>query len=145
MTDVDFHQGGDAELSGTFGVIDPRFYGEPHWTQHPARPSPKIISRNDPGLGKFIAEMVDGTQAGYGRVATPSLNTDWSKVVEKLLHITYNRALTNRSTLGSARPPRGVHAFVCYGQNAIPFTNAMAAQPLGCAPPFREIIPYKSA
>ena len=60
MTRVNFRVGADPFLSGTFGVIDPRFNGQPRWTQHKARPTPAIIQRNDHRLGRFIAEMVDG-------------------------------------------------------------------------------------
>ena len=107
MSRVNFRVGPRPRWSGTFGAIDPRFDAQPRWTQHPADPTPSIISSHAPRLGRFIAEMADGTQPRFGRLATPSLNTDWSKTVELLLTVTYKRAFGDQATLGPARPPRG--------------------------------------
>lgn len=92
---VNFIAGGAAGDSGTFAVIDRHLKNRPSsppvWTQHAASPTPVIIS-NQARLGEFIAEMVDGARAGFGRLSTPSLQTDWSKAVERLLTVTYARA-----------------------------------------------------
>jgi hypothetical protein len=112
MSQVDFTKGGGGPDSGTIGVIDRRWKGQPVWTQHAARPTPVIIS-NQPHLGEFIAEMADGSRPGFGRLATPTLQTDWSKAVEQLLEVTYQRAFHHKPTLGPTRVRRGVHAVAC--------------------------------
>ena len=104
MTRVNFRFGRDTYQSGTFGVIDPRFRGQPRWTQHAARPTPNIINAHDPQLGRFIAEMANGRQRGFGRLATPALKTDWSRAIELLLTVTYVRAFGDNAILGPARP-----------------------------------------
>jgi len=113
MSQVDFTKGrGGISDSGTIGVIDRHLKTQPVWTQHAASPAPAIIL-NQPRLGEFIAEMVDGTRSGFGRLATPKLQTDWSKVVERLLEVTYGRAFHHKPTLGPTGAPRGVHAVAC--------------------------------
>ena len=114
MIRVNFIAGGAAADSGTYGVIDRHLKnsGPPVWTQHAASPTPDATF-NQPQLGEFIAEMVDGTRAGFGRLSTPSLQTDWSKAVECLLAITYARAFHHKSTLGPASAQRGVSAVAC--------------------------------
>jgi hypothetical protein len=109
LSQVDFTNGGGAIDSGTIGVIDRHFITPPVWTQHAANPTPAIIS-GEPQLGEFIAEMVDGTRSGFGRLATPALQTDWSKTVERLLDVTYNRVFHHKPTLGPTGVPRGVRA-----------------------------------
>lgn len=116
MSRIDFSAGGAASDSGTFGVID-RHLRDPAsspsvWTQHAPSPTPVVIS-NQPRLGEFIAEMVDGTRANFGRLSTPSLQTDWSTAVECLLAITYARVFHHKSTLGSGSAPRGASAVAC--------------------------------
>jgi hypothetical protein len=137
MTGVDFQVGPGSVWSGTFGAIDPRFDGQPRWTQHLPSPTPQIIYRTSPQLGRFMAEMADGTQPGFGRLATPSLKTDWSKTVELLLTVTYARAFGDKAVLGPARPPRGTSAVVCLGSTALAVERE-AYQGLlpGTAPPF---------
>jgi hypothetical protein len=139
MSQVNFHVGAGPFWSGTFGVIDPRFDAQPRWTQPSARPTPSIITNHDPRLGCFIAEMTDGTRPGFGRIATPSLNTDWSKTVELLLRVTYARAFGERAILGPARPPRGASAVACFGNAAIPIPKSAYKQLDGMLPPLRMI------
>jgi len=139
MSRVDFRKSPGSRWSGTFGVIDPRFDAQPRWTQHPARPTPSIIWNHDPRLGRFIAEMADGTQRGFGRLATPSLNTDWSKTVELLLTVTYKRAFGDKAILGPARPPRGASAIVCFGNTAVPISQSSFKLFDGMLPPLRSI------
>jgi hypothetical protein len=116
MSRVDFNVGAAAVHSGTFGVIDRhlknRLSSPPVWTQHAARPTP-LVTVNQIRLGEFITRMVDGTRAGFGRLCTPSLQTDWSKTVERLLTVTYGRNFHHKPTLGSASAPRGVSAVAC--------------------------------
>jgi len=111
MSNVDFTQGATTSDSGTIGVIDRHFRKQPVWTQHPASPTPAII-RAEPHLGEFMAEMVGGA-SGFGRPATPSLQTDWSETVEQLLKETYRRAFHHKPTLGPTSVPRGVRAIAC--------------------------------
>ncbi len=60
------------------------------------------------------AEMVDGTSAGFGGLSTPSLQTDWSKAVERLCpSLTRVFRVFHHKTLGSASVPRGVSAVAC--------------------------------
>lgn len=110
MNRVDFNVGKAASDSGTFGVID-RHLKPPVWTQHAVSPTPTRTS-NKVRLGGFIAEMVNGG-SGFGRLATPSLQTDWSKTVEGLLMVTYARAFHHKATLGPVSAQRGVHAVAC--------------------------------
>jgi hypothetical protein len=112
MSGVNFTPRGDAAYSGTFGVIDRHFKNVPIWTQHAASPTPLITSHHVM-LGTFIAAMALGARTGYGRLATPSLKTDWSKTIERLLSVTYARAFHDKETLGSASAPRGVTACAC--------------------------------
>jgi hypothetical protein len=135
MSRVNFHVGPGPLWSGTFGIIDPRFDSQPRWTQHLAHPTPGIIATHDPRLGRFLAEMADGTQPGFGRLATPSLNTDWSKTVELLLRVTYARAFADKTILGPARPPRGASAVVCFGNRAMPVSKSAFQQLDGVLPP----------
>jgi hypothetical protein len=118
MSLVDFTKGGRTFDSGTFGVID-RHFKTPVWTQHTASPTPAIVW-NQPYLGEFIAEMVDGARPGFGRLATPTLKTDWSKTVDRLLAVTYGRAFHHKPTLGPTGAPRGVHAIACLSFKATP-------------------------
>ena len=116
MSRIDFNLGGGVADSGTFGVIDRHwkdpFSSPPVWTQHAAIPTPFIIS-NQAHLGEFIAEMVDGTRASFGRLSTLSLQSDWSKAVELLRTITYARAFHHKQTIESASARRGVSAVAC--------------------------------
>ena len=112
MSRVNFIPYGDAAYSGTFGVIDRHFRNVPIWTQHAARPTP-LLTAQHVMLGTFIAEMARGSGAGYGRRATPSLKTDWSKTIERLLSVTYARAFHHKATSGAASAPRGVTACAC--------------------------------
>jgi hypothetical protein len=144
MKDVNFLTGGEWRNSGTFGVIDPRFYGEPHWTQLPARPTPQSYSSQAPQLGRFIAEMVDGTQRGFGRLATPSLKTDWSKTVELLLTETYARTFANKAKVGPPRPPRGTTAIMCYGNTPTPVPRGAYFLSAGGRPPYDGLIAGRS-
>ncbi len=111
LSRVDFTKGGRASDSATIGVIDRHFKEQPIWTQHAVSPTPSVIS-DEPHLGEFMAEMVGGA-LGFGRVATPILQTDWSRTVEKLLDVTYKRAFHHKPTLGTTGVPRGVHAVAC--------------------------------
>jgi hypothetical protein len=138
MSRVNFLNGSGPFWSGTFGVIDSRFDRRPCWTQHRARPTPSIIHGNDPRLGRFIAEMADGTRRGFGRLATPSLNTDWSKTVELLLTVTYARAFGDQA-MGPTRPPRGANAVVCFGTKAMPISRSAAKLFDSLLPPLRLI------
>jgi hypothetical protein len=112
MTRVNFMNGGVGTSSGTFGVIDRHLKSPPVWTQHAARPKPSVILYQ-PELGEFIAEMVDGTRVGFGRLATPSPHNDWSKAVKRLLKVTYARAFHHKATLNSAGARRGVRTVAC--------------------------------
>lgn len=143
MQRVNFGMGTGAAYSGTFGVIDrhlrDRAWEPPVWTQHAARPTPEIIISSDPRLGKFMAEIVDGTKTGFGRLATPSMQTDWSKAVERLLKVTYEHVLTHRATLGVVRPRRGVSAVACLSfKTAAEFARGIWGQS-GGHPPFEDI------
>ena len=145
MKRVDFTIGPRPAWSGTFGTIDPRFDGQPRWTQHLARPTPRNIHKNDPRLGHFIAEMADGTQPGFGRLATPSLKTDWSKVVERLLSVTYTRAFGDKAILGPARPPRGTNAVACFGAKPTANQKARFGRRRVCNPPMTALPSAKTA
>lgn len=112
LNQLDFTKGPKELDSGTIGVIDRHLKTQPVWTQHAVRPTPEIIS-GEPYLGTFIAEMVDGSRPGFGRLATPTLQTDCSKTVERLLQVTYQRAFQHAPTLGGASQPRGVRATAC--------------------------------
>jgi hypothetical protein len=138
MKRVNLHVGPDPFFSGSFGVIDPRFDGQPRWTQHCARPTPRVFYDFSPRLGRFIAEMVDRTP-GFGRLATPSLNTDWSKTVEMLLKVTYKRTFGEKAILGPLRPPRGASAVVCYSSKATPIGRSAFLRSVDKPPPY--IIP----
>ena len=111
MIGVNFHQGGPAANSGTFGVIDRHLKNSPrvdaarcksdteyHRPQAPARP---VHRRNG-----------DGARPQFGRIATPSLLTDWSKTVERLLTVTYMRSFNYNPVLGPTSARRGVSATV---------------------------------
>jgi hypothetical protein len=135
MSRVNFRVGTRPFWSGTFGAIDPRFDAQPRWTQHRARPTPGIITNHDPRLGCFIAEMADGTRPGFGRLATPSLDTDWSKTVELLLRVTCTRAFADKAILGPARPPRGANAVVCFEKRAMAVSKSAFKQLDGLLPP----------
>lgn len=139
MTKVDFRVGAQPGNSGTFGVIDPRFYGEPYWTQHVASPTPRRFSRRTPQLGRFIAEMADGRRPGFGRLATPALKTDWSKTVELLLTETYARAFANKTGKGPPRPPRGTNAIVCFGGTAKDVSKMAFVPSVGGLPPYGRL------
>ena len=123
LSRLDFNVGGAAKNSGTFGVIDRHLKDPvsdpPVWTQHAATPTPALIS-NQPRLGEFIAEMMDGARTGFGRPSTPSLQTDWSKAVERLLAVTYARAFQHKPTLGPVRATRGVRAVACMSFQTMP-------------------------
>jgi hypothetical protein len=97
---------GDA---GSFGVIDRHFRNEtatpPRWTQHRASPTPhKII--HEPMLGTYLANMA-ASKRGYGRRARPNGSDDWSKVVDLLLRVTYQKTFKHVQTLGRATSDRG--------------------------------------
>lgn len=143
MRRVNFNAGTGAAYSGTFGVIDrhlrDRAWEPPVWTQHAARPTPEIIISSHPRLGEFMTEMVDGTKAGFGRLATPSMQTDWSKAVERLLKVTYERVFTHRATLGGVRSRRGVSAVACLSfKTAAELARGIWGQS-GGRPPFDDI------
>lgn len=84
--------------------------------------------------------LTGGTQAGFGRVATPSLNTDWSKTVELLLRVTYARAFGDKTILGPTRPRRGTNAIVCFGNKATPISKSELKQTVGFLPPLGGIV-----
>lgn len=119
LSQIDFTMDGAESDSGTIGVIDRHFKTQPIWTQHAATPTPLVIL-NAPRLGTFVAEMVGGARPGFGRLATPVLQTDWSKTVEQLLRITYARAFHDKATLGPTGAPRGVHAVACFNFKEAP-------------------------
>jgi hypothetical protein len=144
MKRVDFLVGADPGSSGTFGVIDPRFYGEPRWSQLAARPTPQRFSSQTPQLGRFIAEMTVGTRPGFGRLATPSLRTDWSKTVELLLTETYARAFTNKARNGPPRPPRGTTAIVCFGNSSMQVAGGASFLSGGRLPPYGDLMESRS-
>jgi hypothetical protein len=131
----DFKLGAAAADSGTFGVIDRHLKSPPVWTQHAAKPTP-IVTSNRIRLGKFITEMVDANQAGFGRLSTPSLQTDWSKAVERLLAVTYSRSFGHKATLGSARATRGVRAVACLSFQTMAEQTSGLWGKLGGRPPF---------
>lgn len=101
------------EDAGTFGVIDRHFKKSlgksPEWTQHNPRPTPHRIT-TQPSFGGFLAGMIAGGSKSLGRVAYPGGTDDWSRVVDLLLRVTYNKAFTHSSTLGSLASPRGTTA-----------------------------------
>ncbi|MFC7738748.1 hypothetical protein ACFQX4_23755 [Roseomonas sp. GCM10028921] len=99
---------------GTVGVIDRHYKVWPHtpiiWTQHP----PSLGLTQTVGcatLGAFMADMVLGVPGGSGTDATPSTGTDWSRLVDLLLKVTFNRTFRHTPTLGPRTEPRGVLAF----------------------------------
>lgn len=144
MKQVNFHIGAQVGDSGTFGIIDPRFYGEPHWTQLAAWPTPRNFTSQTPRLGRFIAEMADGTQQSFGRLATPSLKTDWSKTIELLLSETYARAFANKAKVGPPRPPRGVNAIICFGSTSRPVLKGAFFLSGGGRPPYDGLTESRS-
>jgi hypothetical protein len=95
---------------------------------------------NQSRLGEFIAEMVDGTRVGFGRLATPSLQTDWSEVVERLLTITYARAFHHKMTFGPVGAPRGVTAVACLNYSAMANMIRETWGGSGGLPPFDDVI-----
>jgi hypothetical protein len=135
LNQVDFTIGPKELDSGTIGVIDRHLKTQPVWTQHAVRPTPEIIS-DEPYLGTFIAEMVDGTRPGFGRLATPALQTDWSKTVERLLQVTYQRAFLHAPPLGGASQPRGVRATACVNFAMRANLMKMMSGGSGKGPPF---------
>jgi hypothetical protein len=142
MSRIDFSAGGAAVDSRTFGAIDRHLRdpasSPPVWTQHAPSPTPVVIS-NQPQLGEFIAEMVDGTRASFGRLSTPSLQTDWSKAVERLLAITYARVFHHKSTLGSASAPRCVSAVACLSLRTMADLTREVWGGSGGQPPFDDV------
>jgi hypothetical protein len=143
MQHVNFNAGTGAAYSGTFGVIDrhliDRARDPPVWTQHTARPTPEVVTASNPRIGKFMAEMVDGTKRGFGRLATPSMQTDWSKAVERLLKVTYEHVFTHKATLGGVRPRRGVSAVACLSfKSTADLARGIWGQ-AGGHPPFDDI------
>jgi hypothetical protein len=142
MRRIDFTLGGGAADSGTFGVIDRHWKNRslrpPVWTQHSASPTP-ASTVNKTRLGEFMAEMADGTRAGAGRLSTPSLQTDWSKTVERLLTVTYARAFHHKPTLGSARASRGVSAIACLSFLTMADLSREVWGQSGGRPPFRGV------
>jgi hypothetical protein len=108
---------GAKEDAGTFGIIDRHFRSSPAtppvWTQHRARPTPKVIA-TEPMLGTFIANMAAANWTGYGRRAWPGGKDDWSKVVDLLLTVTYARAFRHAPTLGASAPHRGSTAMAYF-------------------------------
>lgn len=99
--------------SGTFGVIDRHFKRPlkqpPKWTQHSAKPTPHRIT-TEPTLGGFIAQMIGSGARKFGRVASPGGTDDWSRVVDLLLNVTFQKAFKYAPSLGSLQSPRGVTA-----------------------------------
>jgi len=73
-------------------------------------------------------------------LATPSLRTDWSKAVEKLLTVTYRRAFGDRRTLGSVRPPRGVTAIACFDSATMSQLRSEIWDGPGGDPPFDDVV-----
>jgi hypothetical protein len=139
LNHIDFRAGGAGPHSGTFGVIDRHLTNQPIWTQHGASPTPAIIL-NQSRLGEFIAEMVAGTRVGFGRLATPSLRTDWSEVVERLLTVTYAPAFHHKMTFGPAGAPRGVTAVACLNYVAMANMTRKTWGGSGGLPPFDDVI-----
>jgi hypothetical protein len=143
MTRVNFNTGVAAADSGTFGVIDRHLIDPtldpPVWTQHAATPTPHVINLGHTQLGEFMAELVDGTRSGFGRLATPSIQTDWNKAVERLLTVTYASTFHHKATLGSASAPRGVSAVACLGFKTMSsLTKTIWGRTGG--PPFGEVL-----
>jgi len=142
MNQINFHAGGAAADSGTFGVIDRHLRdpasSPPVWTQHAASPTP-VVTLNHPQLGEFITEMVDGTMARFGRLSTPSLQTDWSKAVERLLAITYARVFHHKATLGSVNTPRGVSTVACLSFQTMADLTREVWGGSGRQPPFDDV------
>lgn len=121
MTNILFNdRAPDVDRSASIGVIDRHLYNYPGvWTQHRSSPTPAIIKANDIRLGPFIANMI-ARNSPSGRLATPLAGSDYSKVVERLLSITYNRLFKHRPTLGiGVERIRGVTAFALLQLNKI--------------------------
>jgi hypothetical protein len=137
MSAVNFRAGQGVAHTGTFGVIDHHLRCPPVWTQHKASPIPTKVQK-EPQLGEFIAEMAGGWRWGFGRLASPSLRTDWSKAVEKLLTVTYQRAFGHRPTLGSARPRRGVTAIAYFDSATMSDLRSEIWDGAGGDPPFDD-------
>lgn len=137
LKNINFNTDTNAKYSGTIGVIDRHLKTHPIWTQHAATPCPKIVS-NQVELGRFIAKMTAGSCPGFGRLATPSLNSDWSKTIEQLLKITGSRSFKHGATLGQAAAPRGTLALCLISPSAVQNLRAGAWQRTDGRPPFDE-------
>ena len=83
---------------GRYGLIDGRI---PIWHQ---RPPAAILPSSGDELGTFLARMAEN-RPGYGREAS-GITDDWSRTVEDLMRITFNRTFRVLGT--KSRHPRGV-------------------------------------
>lgn len=112
LSQLNLMTGAGAIYSGTIGVLDRHLHlkAQPVWTQHRVKPTPATVS-NEPRLGTFMAEMA-GNAIGFGREASPSLQTDWSKTIERLLDVTYKQIFHNKAVLGPGGMRRGAHEIV---------------------------------
>lgn len=99
-------------LPGWFGVIDRHLKNGPHsppplWTQHPPSPTP-VITTGGCTLGTFITDAI--FSPGTGRpVGVPAVS-DWDRLVEMLLRLTYAGLFRHSATLGPHPAARGVTA-----------------------------------
>jgi hypothetical protein len=118
LTNVDFQQGKDAAASGSFGIIDRHFLNSPSrpptWKQLPPEPPP-ASTFGYPYLGSFMVDMVE---AKAGREATPSLKTDWSRTIEKLIERNAGMDFRLREYLGTGSARRLVTRTIAFIQGS---------------------------
>lgn len=103
------HPGG---TPGWFGVIDRHFKNGPYspppvWTQHPPSPTP-IITTGGRTLGEFVTDAV--FDLGAGCLVNVSATSDWDRLVNLLLRVTYAGLFRHSATLGPRSAGRGVTA-----------------------------------
>ena len=101
-----------AETPSWFGVIDRHLKNgagspPPVWTQHPPSPTPAVTTGGRT-LGAFVTDAVFGPGAGRP-VAIPAVS-DWDRLVELLLQVTYAGLFRDTATLGPSPAGRGVTA-----------------------------------
>jgi hypothetical protein len=130
------------EVAGWFGVIDRHLKNglsmpPPVWTQHPPFPTPTVTT-NGRELGEFIAHAIFGQNAGRS-VAKPPVS-DWDRVVELLLNVTYTGVFRHQNTLGHQAAQRGVTQLLVKGAGK----NEIWSVPLGDtfqgAPPIEGLV-----
>ena len=123
-------------VPGWFGVVDRHLKNGPYmpppaWTQHLPSPTPAVTTGGRT-LGAFITDAVFGASAGR-QVAVPAA-TDWDRLVELLLRVTYAEVFTHAATLGPRPAPRGMTA-LAFKASGVALRLAPTSAPVDGIPP----------